>query len=115
MIDTTEKPEMDESTPDDDQSFAPSPRRAEKPKGPARFRRAPLVSIEGLDAYTRNRYEACLIAAARARQLNAKKVAMEERGMEEAQELKKLKMTSYALGELLGGKIEVIRPVEEEQ
>ena len=69
-----------------------------------------LQSLEKLGDFAKNRYEAVLIASARARQLNAKKVALEERGMEEAVELKRLKMTSHALTELMEGKIEVQRP-----
>ncbi len=83
---------------------------------PKSFRRVPhrhpkLQSLEDLEDFAKNRYEGVLIAAARARQLNAKKCALEERGMmEEAAELKRLKMTSHALTELMEGKIEVKRP-----
>jgi hypothetical protein len=44
--------------------------------------------------------------------LNAKKIALEERGMEEALELKRMKMTTFALTELVEGKIQVERPDE---
>jgi len=91
------------------QTFTPRP--VEPPKPPARLRRRKLRSLKGLDDAAKNRYEAVLIAAARARQLNSKKVALEERGMEdEVAELKRLKMTTFALDEVLDGKIVVIRP-----
>lgn len=93
----------------DEQTFVP--RQPEHPRLPARLRRRPLRSLEGVGKVAKNRYEAVLIAAARARQLNAKKLALEERGLEdEAAELKRLKMTSYALDELMDEKIEVNRP-----
>jgi len=96
----------------DNQSFAP--RQAEPPRLPARLRRRALRSLEGLTAHAKNRYEAVLIAAARARQLNSKKLALEERGLEdEASDLKRLKMTSFALDELMDGKIDVRRPEDE--
>ena len=107
-IDLTEReiPEWDEAL--DPQTFAPTP-RVEKPRVP-KHHRVRLPSLEGLRDRAKNRYEAVLIAAARARQLNAKKVALEERGMEEALELKRLKITSHALTELIEGKIDVQRP-----
>jgi len=93
----------------DAQSF--SPRQAEPPRPPMRLRRRKLRSLKPLDDQAKNRYEAVLIAAARARQLNSKKVALEERGLEdEVAELKRLKMTTFALDEVLDGKIQVIRP-----
>jgi DNA-directed RNA polymerase omega subunit len=105
--------DLDERTsPDaeaDQQTFSPSAQHAEKPKGRG-HRYVRLISLETLPKYAKNRYEGVLIAAARARQLNAKKVALEERGMEEALELKRLKMTSFALAELVEGKIDVVRP-----
>ena len=93
-------------------TFTPmAPREAERPRLPRRMRRQPLRSIEGIRQNAKNRYEAVLIASARARQLNAKKMALEERGLEEeVLALKRLKMTSNALGELLDGKIQVHRP-----
>jgi DNA-directed RNA polymerase omega subunit len=96
----------------DDQTFVPRP--IEPPRLPARLRRRALRSLEGLATRAKNRYEAVLIAAARARQLNSKKLALEERGLEdEAAELKRLKMTSFALDELLDGKIDVRRLEDE--
>jgi len=71
-----------------------------------------LKPLEPLDNYTKNRYEAVLVAAARARQLNNEKLAAEERGDEEAIKMKKIKVTSRALNELLSGEIEFER-VEE--
>jgi DNA-directed RNA polymerase omega subunit len=94
------------------QTFDPAPRH-EKPRRHGARPRTKLRSLENLSDFAKNRYEGVLIAAARARQLNAKKVAYEERGLEEAAELKRYKMTSYALRELLDGKIEVTRPEEE--
>jgi DNA-directed RNA polymerase omega subunit len=95
--------------PVDPQSFSPALR--EKPKVPFRGHRVKLVSLENLPKFAKNRYEGVLIASARARQLNSKKVALEERGMmDEAQELKRMKMTSFALNELVEGKINVTRP-----
>lgn len=88
------------------------------PALPKSFKRVPhrhpkLQSLEKLEDFAKNRYEGVLIAAARARQLNAKKCALEERGMiEEAAELKRLKMTTHALTELMEGKIKVTRPEE---
>ena len=96
---------------DDEQTFAPQP-RVERSKGP-RARYGRLVSLERLREHAKNRYEGVLIAAARARQLNAKKIALEERGMmEEAIELKRMKMTTFAMTELVEGKIKVERPGE---
>jgi len=93
----------------DAQSFTPRP--VETTKVPMRLRRRKLRSLRPLDDQAKNRYEAVLIAAARARQLNSKKVALEERGLEdEVAELKRLKMTTFALDEVLDGKIHVIRP-----
>lgn len=97
----------------DSQTFAPTHARLEKPRIPGRSRQVNLISLENLPKYAKNRYEGVLIAAARARQLNAKKIAMEERGMEEAAELKRMKMTSHALNELVTGQIEVMRPDQE--
>lgn len=94
----------------DEQSFSPTATRAERPKATGRTRHGRLVSLENIREHAKNRYEGVLIAAARARQLNAKKIAMEERGMEEAVELKRLKMTTFAMSELLEGKIKVERP-----
>ena len=71
-----------------------------------------LRPLDPLDEQAKSRYEAVLIAAARARQLNAEKVAAEERGDEEAITLKKTKVTSHALTELLDGEIKFER-VEE--
>jgi DNA-directed RNA polymerase omega subunit len=89
------------------------PRVPEPEEIPLRLRRRNLRSLQELEKYAKNRYEAVLIAAARARQLNAKKMALEERGLEDdAGELKRLKMTSFALNELLDGEIEVTRPEE---
>ena len=71
-----------------------------------------LRPLEPLDEITKTRYEAVLVAAARARQLNGEKIAAEERGDEDMVRLKKIKVTSHALNELLDGEIEFER-VEE--
>ena len=111
-IDSIENMMSSDHEETDDQTYAPSaPKQSEWAKLPQRLRRRHLRSLEGLQQSAKNRYEAVLIAAARARQLNAKKLALEERGLEDdAAELKRLKMTSNALGELLDGRIEVKRP-----
>ncbi len=111
MVDTNDRNAMDDEH--DEQTFAPVQPRLEKGRLTLRGgKHGRLISLEGLRQHAKNRYEGVLIAAARARQLNAKKVAMEERGMEEAAELKRLKMTSFALSELIEGKIKVERPSE---
>lgn len=97
---------------DDEQTFAPVPPKADKPRVGGRGRYGRLVSLEKLRDHAKNRYEGVLIASARARQLNAKKIAMEERGMEEVIELKRMKMTTFAMTELVEGKIKVERPNE---
>ncbi|HEX9750213.1 MAG TPA: DNA-directed RNA polymerase subunit omega [candidate division Zixibacteria bacterium] len=93
-------------------TFQPASFAIEKAKRPPRPVRPKLQSLENLHEHAKNRYEGVLIAAARARQLNAKKVALEERGLDEAMELKRYKMTSHALGELLSGQIKVRRTGE---
>lgn len=95
---------------DDEQVFTPQP-RIERPRGP-KSRHGKILSLERLREFAKNRYEGVLIASARARQLNAKKLALEERGMEEAVELKRMKMTTFAMTELVEGKIKVERPNE---
>lgn len=102
---------MLESEHDDEQSFSPVP-RADRPRVSGRGRYGRLVSLERIREHAKNRYEGVLIASARARQLNAKKIALEERGMEEALELKRMKMTTFAMTELVEGKINVSRPNE---
>lgn len=96
---------------DDDQSFSPAA-RTERAKVSVGRRPGKLVSLERLREFAKNRYEGVLIASARARQLNAKKIAMEERGMEEALDLKRLKMTTFAMSELVEGKLKVERPAD---
>jgi len=71
-----------------------------------------LRSLDQLDQRVRSRYEAVVVAAARARQMNAQKLAAEERGEGDAPMLKKAKVTTRALDELLNGEIEFER-VEE--
>jgi len=111
-IDSTKNPMSRDREELDGQTFAPTvSKQSDWAKLPQRLRRRNLRSLEGLNQTAKNHYEAVLIASARARQLNAKKIALEERGLEdEAAELKRLKMTSNALTELLDGRIEVKRP-----
>jgi DNA-directed RNA polymerase subunit K/omega len=111
-IDSTKNPMSRDQEDLDGQTFAPAvSKQSDWAKLPQRLRRRNLRSLEGLSQTAKNRYEAVLIASARARQLNAKKIALEERGLEDdAAELKRLKMTSNALTELLDGRIEVKRP-----
>jgi DNA-directed RNA polymerase omega subunit len=71
-----------------------------------------LRPLDLLDQRVKSRYEAVLVAAARARQINAENLAAEERGDEETPRLRKAKVTSRALHELLDGQIEFER-VEE--
>jgi len=115
LLDSTENRMSRNEEELDEQTFAPSaPKQSEWAKLPQRLRRRHLRSLEGLQQSAKNRYEAVLIASARARQLNAKKLALEERGLEDdAAELKRLKMTSNALAELLDGRIEVKRPEDQ--
>ena len=108
-MEDTKYPERFIPAETDPQSFSPRP--VEPPKPSMRLRRSELRSLKGLKEAAKNRYEAVLIAAARARQLNAKKVALEERGLEdEVAVLKRRKMTTHALNEVLDGKIHVMRP-----
>jgi len=72
-----------------------------------------LRSLDPLDKHTKTRYEAVLVAAARARQINSEKIAAEERGDEDAARLKKIKVTSFALNELLDGEIDFERIIED--
>lgn len=73
-----------------------------------------LRPLDPLDKIAKSRYDAVLIASARARQLNNEKLAAEERGGEEAVVLKKIKVTSSALIELLNDEI-VFERVEVEE
>lgn len=76
--------------------------------GKRRSSRVSVRSLKELDGLGLNRYEAVLIAASRARQINAQKLAYQERGDEEAAtELRTMKMTTNALDALLDGKIEI--------
>jgi len=66
-------------------------------------------SFEDLDKVTRNRYEAVLIAAQRARQVNALRLAQLERMSEENVTIDGRKVTSLALQDLAAGKVKFRR------
>ena len=66
-------------------------------------------SFEDLDKVTRNRYEAVLIAAQRARQVNALRLAQLERMSEENVTIDGRKVTSLALRDLAAGKVKFRR------
>ncbi len=69
--------------------------------------------IEEIDKITRNRYEAVLIAAKRARQINAHRQAQLERMVEEEVNIDSRKVTSIALQNLSEGDVKFKR-IEEE-
>jgi DNA-directed RNA polymerase omega subunit len=66
-------------------------------------------TFEELDKVTRNRYEAVLIAAQRARQVNAMRLAQLERMAEENVTIDGRKVTSLALQDLAAGKVKFRR------
>ncbi len=67
------------------------------------------TSFEELDKMTKNRYEAVLIAAQRARQVNALRLAQLERMAEENVTIDGRKVTSLALQDLAAGKVKFRR------
>ncbi|MEP0829375.1 MAG: DNA-directed RNA polymerase subunit omega [Candidatus Zixiibacteriota bacterium] len=67
------------------------------------------TSFEELDKVTKNRYEAVLIAAQRARQVNALRLAQLERMAEENVTIDGRKVTSLALQDLAAGKVKFRR------
>jgi DNA-directed RNA polymerase omega subunit len=73
------------------------------------------ISLEDLDKLTVNRYEAVLIAAQRARQVNAMRLAQLERMAEEDVTIDARKVTSIALQDVATGKAKFRRIEEEEK
>jgi len=70
------------------------------------------MSFEEIDKITRNRYEAVLIAAQRARQINSMRLEQLERMVEEAVTIDGRKVTSIALQDLSTGKAQFKRKSE---
>lgn len=66
-----------------------------------------------VDKVTRNRYEAVLIAAKRARRINSHRLAQLERMVEEEVNIDARKVTSIALKELSEGLVKFKRTNEE--
>jgi DNA-directed RNA polymerase omega subunit len=73
------------------------------------------ISLEDLDKLTVNRYEAVLIAAQRARQVNAMRLAQLERMAEEDVTIDARKVTSIALQDVATGKVKFRRTEEDEE
>nr|MBN2276682.1 DNA-directed RNA polymerase subunit omega [candidate division Zixibacteria bacterium] len=72
------------------------------------------VSFKDVDKMTKNRYEAVLIAAQRARQINSMRLAQLERMAEEDITIDGRKVTTIALQDLAQGKLKFRRTEEEE-
>ena len=62
-------------------------------------------TFEDIDKLTRNRYEAVLIAAQRARKINSMRLAQLERMAEEDVTIDGRKVTSIAVQDLASGKV----------
>jgi DNA-directed RNA polymerase omega subunit len=75
---------------------------------------AEKLSLEEIDKLTRNRYEAVLIAAQRARQINSLRLALLERMTEEDVSIDARKVTTIALRDIIDGNIELKRFGENE-
>jgi DNA-directed RNA polymerase omega subunit len=73
------------------------------------------VNFDEVDKITRNRYEAVLIAARRARQINSLRLSLLERMAEENVDIDGRKVTSIAMKDLSEGRVEFIRPGENEE
>jgi len=73
------------------------------------------IPLEELDKLTVNRYEAVLIAAQRARQVNAMRLAQLERMAEEDVTIDARKVTSIALHDVATGKAKFRRTGEEKE
>ncbi len=69
--------------------------------------------IEEVDKITKNRYEAVLIAAKRARRINSHRMAQLERMVEEEVSIDSRKVTSIALQDLSEGIVKFKRNHEE--
>ncbi|PKK84879.1 MAG: DNA-directed RNA polymerase subunit omega [candidate division Zixibacteria bacterium HGW-Zixibacteria-1] len=78
----------------------------------------PKFTFEDIDKLTRNRYEAVLIAAQRARQINSMRLAQLERMAEEDITIDGRKVTTIAIQDLAAGRIKykkvAIPPIIEE-
>lgn len=74
----------------------------------------PKFSMQEIDKITKNRYEAVLIAAQRARQINSLRLAKLERMAEEEIQIDSRKVTSIALHDLSEGKVKFKRVSEGE-
>jgi len=73
------------------------------------------TNFDEVDKLTRNRYEAVLIAAQRARHINSHRLLLLERMAEEAVEIDGRKVTSIAMQDLSDGKVKFIRREDEEE
>ena len=72
------------------------------------------INFEEVDKITRNRYEAVLVAAQRARQINSLRLALLERMAEENVDIDGRKVTSIAMQDLSDGKINFKRTGNQE-
>lgn len=70
------------------------------------------MSFDELDKMTENRYEAVLIAAQRARQINSIRLAQLERMAEENVTIDGRKVTTLALQDMVNGKVKFRRRTE---
>jgi DNA-directed RNA polymerase omega subunit len=73
------------------------------------------TNFDEVDKITKNRYEAVLIAAQRARQINSLRLALLERMAEEDVDIDGRKVTSIAMQDLANGKVEFVRKGEPEE
>jgi DNA-directed RNA polymerase omega subunit len=73
------------------------------------------VSFEDVDKLTQNRYEAVLIAAQRARQINSMRLAQLERMAEEDVTIDGRKVTSIAMNDLSEGNVKFRRATTSEE
>jgi len=73
------------------------------------------ISFQELDKLTRNRYEAVLVAAQRARKINSFRLAQLERMTEESVNIDGRKVTTIALQDLVSGKAKFRRADKEEE
>ncbi len=68
-----------------------------------------LVPLDDLEKVTRNRYEAVLVAAKRARSLNAQRKQAEEQAGTDSLASDARRVTAQALEELLKGQLKFVR------
>jgi DNA-directed RNA polymerase omega subunit len=71
------------------------------------------MSFDEIDKITKNRYEAVLIAAQRARHINSQRLAQMERMVEESVTIDGRKVTTVALHDLSTGKVKFTRKEKE--